>query len=560
MKVNFLVFLCLLLGISTFSACSDEQTEPVDNTGGEISGITDQDLSDIQVLDSGSTSWHDHYSTMLKEAQQGNGEEDSLMVAFAMRQLAKADSINDAYLDSIGANGGDHGLDGSEGSSWMNGYKYVNIRYNSVDLNGNPIQLSELLIYPKITWFAVHPDNILVSCHDFITADKERPSDGGSSVTCWEYAESNTVLGWFDDYAENLVIVPDYQGYGASKYDMHPLMEFTLTARQVVDGTIAAKKWFERYVTSLEDDYKTVFMGYGEGGSVALSAHRYVEQNNLSGVLNFVGSVTGCGIYKPYETFVAKIQNDRFYDLKQLAMMINSLCATDFDMKKEGCTPSDFFSSSFLKTGILEMLSLKMFSKDEIQQKLLDYSWDHPTEFTMMRKDTDYDKDEYWAYNPSNKNTEKGKKREWRSVEVPAYCNADQVLTSGVIQYFTKGSCADAQQEQKMQALEKALKKRDLIKGWFPQHPLTDIYNEYDEIVPSLNYESVGSAFYSNFYGKKICECPSSYHSRAEREIFHGLSWGTLYFTYYTRGINWSKKAHFSSTKEENPWIWINDR
>lgn len=123
-KVNLFYALCLLLGIGAFTACSDDNAEPSVNPGGEISGVTDQELADIQVVDSGRTSWHDHYSAMLKEAQQGNGEEDSLAAAFATRQLEVNDSLTDVYLESLGANGELPDTDGDWGKNDILGYKY----------------------------------------------------------------------------------------------------------------------------------------------------------------------------------------------------------------------------------------------------------------------------------------------------------------------------------------------------------------------------------------------------------------------------------------------------
>jgi hypothetical protein len=48
-----------------------------------------------------------------------------------------------------------------------------------------------------------------------------------------------------------------------------------------------------------EDDWKSVCIGYSQGGSVALATHRFIEENGLADELHFAGSVCGDGPYDP---------------------------------------------------------------------------------------------------------------------------------------------------------------------------------------------------------------------------------------------------------------------
>lgn len=545
MKTNLFVGLCLVLSICGISACSDSNAVPQPSVVTDISGVTEQDVSDIVAEDSGAVSWQDHFSAILKDAQQGNAEEDSLLAANAQRKLAVADSILTVYIDSLGSNGGQHGQDGKEDYSFWKGYKYVNIRYRSIDINGNPITLSELLIIPNNTVFPnPHPDNIIVACHDLITANKQRPSNFEDSEVKYfaDWASTKLsccvipALAWYGSEKvkdnENLVIVPDYQGYGATHGDTHPFLERTLTARQVVDGVIAGKKWFEANGTSLEKDFKTAVVGYGEGASVAMGVHRYIEKNNLSKELNFVGSSCGGGFYDPNATFSYYLQDGKVYDVVTLCMMIKSLCATDSDMKSNNCTPSDYFTDAFLKSGILDWLDSKTYTNDEILEKLLAYSWNNSNGFSMMRYSVDDDK--YLPYTSSNANKSNGGKRKWleKLINHPAYCEIGDVLKQNVVEYLKTGSGKDDKGASILLALEKALSKYGVDKDWQPQHPMILVHSPNDEVAPIVNYENASKAFPgSNFKGIVYRgRVTNLYHYKSRSELFFDCTGTGLMF------------------------------
>ena len=522
MKKKYFVGLCLLVAMIAISACSDsENSLPAPEVTG-ICGVTEQKLGDIVAEDSGAVTWQAHFTAILKDAQQGNSEEDSLKATLAERRLAKADSILNVYIDSLGSNDNLHGEDGKEDKSFWNGYKYVNIRYHSIDVNGATITLSELLIIPFNSVFPnPHPNNIIVACHDMITSNNQKPTsfstDEIKSFANW--ASSKLIT---ESNNENLVIVPDYQGYGATHGDSHSFLNSTLTARQVVDGVRAAKIWFENYEKSLEKDFKTVVTGYGEGGSVAMAVHRYIEQNDLSDELNFAGSSCGGGLYDPQATLTHYIQNGKVYDLATLGMIIKSLCENSI-MKQENASPSHFFTDAFLKSGIMDWLSNKTYNNEEIQEKLLDYSWNNSNGFSMMRESESDNK--YLPYTSANAYNENGKKRSWYKNlnNHPVYCEIENVFRPEVIEFLKSGRInLNVDNYKVLDKYNKAMAMYALDKDWLPKHPMVVVHSYQDEVFPIINYENASKTFsgyrFKGFHygaGAKYV-----YHANSEYELY----------------------------------------
>ena len=504
MKKNLFYALCLLLGIAAFTACSDDKAEPSVNPGGGISGITNQDLADIQVVDSGKTSWHDHYAAILKEAQQGNGEEDSLMVAYASRQLEVNDSLTNAYLESIGANGELPGADGNWSKDYFLGYKYVVLKYKTIDKDGNPIECSELVIGPSAPFDvgpAPQPNHLVIGCHDAITSDAQCPSKGiGYEAydvgTLIEHARANFKTG----VNNNLVIIPDYQGYGATRKDAHPYLSQDLTARQVLDGVIAGKKWYEENAEPLNKDFKTIAVGYSQGGATAMAVQRYIEKNNLSETLNFAGSVCGNGLYNPEATLKSYISNDKIYMPLAVAQLIKGMCDAAPGMAGQ-YAPSDYLTEGFLKSGILDWLASKDYTEDEIQDKLQAYASNKENGFEMTKD----------AANDAS-----------------SYCTASEVLRPEVIAYFKNGS-VETPYMAKMTALHDALEQNNLSQGWQPQHPIFVFHSEKDEVVPLVNYEKVELAFSPTSFFRGIINKSSVANHKNTRTIFYLVKEG-FYF------------------------------
>lgn len=518
------LFVGMIVGVS----CSDDSNKE-ETSVQEISGITEQEI--IEVVDSGRVTWHDHFEKMIREAQSSNAEEDDGMLTFAQEQLEKVDSIDNANLESLGANG----ADGADGKNRLIGYKWVTIRYQSVDCNNNPVTLSELVVFPYNNIFAnPHPDNLVIGCHVTITSNKERPTNYYenslmSDVGMLALHASSNMAG--ADH-ENLVVIPDYQGYGASASDVHPYLYQKLTARQVVDGANAGIKWFTSNEKSMENDWKSISVGYSQGGSVAMAVHRYIEENNLSDQLRFRGSVCGDGPYDPVATLKEYIKGGRLYMPVAAALIIKGVC--DVNPYVAGkFTASDYFTDGFISTGILDKIASKNYSTGEIQESLVNFSGEGKN-FTMMRKTED---GEYKPYTASTKNL-----YSWVSCSKSEACYAEvsQVMRPEAIEYFTNGSTS-SEYSEKMKAIENALEMNNLTLSWQPQHPMVVFHSTKDEVVPFVNYEKASARFYnSNFKGMQ-------YESKTYTHIGTGSSFFAIYEGPLTRKLlnnSWQSWAH----------------
>ena len=138
------------------------------------------------------------------------------------------------------------------------------LEYWSVDANNNPILLSEQIYYNQ---YYSNFKSVLVSNHPTTTQDAIVPTGSDPQI--------GEVLVMCDGDDRCLVVAPDYLGYGTSKSTTHPYMCTTLTARNVVDGVLAAMEYVKTKKTTksvfnslksenyyFNDDYYNWNVGY----------------------------------------------------------------------------------------------------------------------------------------------------------------------------------------------------------------------------------------------------------------------------------------------------------
>lgn len=212
MKTNrFFIFALLLLALV---ACTREEQPENQTTTGVITGLT-EDVYFEQVGQIDSIGLIEHYELLIQQTTENNAD-DAAFLTYLQEQLAMAEEYQEECINQSGANF-DTGADGAGGKNRLLGYQYATIRYNSIDHFGNPIVLSTLVVWPYNNIFSnPDPNNVIIGCHVTISSNAERPtnydknsimSDVGMLACC---AKSNGIgLAY-----ENLVIIPDYQGYG----------------------------------------------------------------------------------------------------------------------------------------------------------------------------------------------------------------------------------------------------------------------------------------------------------------------------------------------------------
>lgn len=231
-------------------------------------------------------------------------------------------------------------------AGWLATYDYMVFKYEypSVDADGNAVTLSSIAACPTSDATKETRD-VVIGTHITITSNAEAPTNttAGFSNSDWGILMSlaggkkikfgwktNLVMGaltiiypsigariWgtlgistelasaepSNNY--NLVILPDYEGYGLTRNRAHPYLYQELTARQVVDAVRYGISLYKNASETssfrhlLRSDFRTISCGYSQGGSVAMATHRFIEQNNLTNELHFVGSICGDGPYDP---------------------------------------------------------------------------------------------------------------------------------------------------------------------------------------------------------------------------------------------------------------------
>lgn len=391
-------------------------------------------------------------------------------------------------------------------------YSVFTFEYPSIDANGNPIMLSAIAAAPQENATS-RVNNVVLGTHITITADYQRPSarhgkwekdDWGMlfslaagnklKYTGWiylvRYVATFVTEGFFgttysvvqdllNDYSKadcnnNLVIMPDYEGYGLTKDRPHPYLYQELTARQSVDALVAGKKLYETapelepYRLPIRNNYRTVICGYSQGGSVAMASHRFIEKNGLSKQLHLSGSICGDGPYDPMATlmyYVEQAEEGKNMTMPcVLPLIMKGMLDTNPYMKTHKA--SDYFTEGFLNTGVLDMIASKEDTTDQL-------------------------------------NAATGNFKNMKSIMSPAcydyflglYNDYKNVVTSaaGIPLPSQRGVYED---------LHFALAGNDMTRGWQPKHKLRMFHSQTDTVVPYVNILSAWSNFSSmiSFY------------------------------------------------------------
>ena len=341
-------------------------------------------------------------------------------------------------------------------NNW-NGYEYYRYTYPSISAKGEPITLTALAAMP--TKYTTPINNIILGCHVTITDNASAPSE---YITTGDWKSDVGMLIMHaknksaSDVAYNcLVILPDYQGYGITRNEAHPYLAQEITARQSVD---ALRYGIELYKTSkknrakIRDNWKTICVGYSQGGSVAMACHRFMETNFLDADLQLGGSVCGDGPYDPIATLRTYIAEDKVYMPVALPLIIKGMLDYNPYMRRHAM--SDYFNARFLNTGIVEWIEKKELATDEIQKKL--------------KQTFNFQKDA------------KGE-----------YIKVSEIFNPDAFEFMSKKMKGEpTEKNPKFDDLYTALTVNNLTEGWKPKHPIYLFHSKVDEVVPISNAES----------------------------------------------------------------------
>ena len=385
------------------------------------------------------------------------------MKALGSRRTAPSDFIN------------------GDNDKWYDMY-WFRFFYPSVNAQGEPITLSALAAFPDED--PEHINNVIIGCHITITSNKEAPSEyynSGSWMTdtgmlMW-HASSGTTIHKSEDNQlyYNLVIMPDYEGYGITKDLPHPYLYQELTARQVVDGVRYGIALYKNssviapYRNPFRTKWKSASVGYSQGGSVAMATHRFIEQNGLDEELHFAGSVCGDGPYDPIAHVRYYINNNGgLLNMPVvLPLILKGMLDSNPYMREHKL--EDYLVKDFLDTGIVQWLIDK---NDPQKEKTTN---DITAALKKLYEDN--------VGNARNILTEDG----------TAYIQ--NLMVKQVYDYFSKESNFNALPTKRgvCEDLHMALESNNLTKGWWPNHPVKLWHYTKDTVVPYVNAESASA-------------------------------------------------------------------
>lgn len=393
----------------------------------------------------------------------------------------------------------------NEGGASLTGAKLYSYTYPSVDADGNEVTLSSLMAVPTkmlIDKAMAKPNNLIIGCHVTITSNYECPTEYNKSGGMFSWM---TDVGMLIDYTRYdavrnpccLVIMPDYEGYGVSKNRAHPYLYQELTARQVVDAVRYGLKLYEDNIglfsfSNFEDGWKSVCIGYSQGGSVALATHRFIEENGLAEELHFAGSVCGDGPYDPVRHLrYYMTDNGETYDGTNrtaheqatvsmpivMPLILKGMCDRNPFMRQHSVT--DYLSEKFLRTGVIDFINAKSNDSKERQYSTGDIN----NAFRNMRANgQDYSDNGHYT-------GEEMKEMLYKDDGDNVHGKLEQMMTPSAFNYFNglNSNTEVPSDRGVMKDLHRALASNARVSGWRPRHRIGFYHSTYDTVVPYEN-------------------------------------------------------------------------
>ena len=334
-----------------------------------------------------------------------------------------------------------YNTEGANGFSM--GYVSYRYYYNSKDLDGNDVTLSAIVAWARywiFSWYNLDPDHIYLFEHATFTSNAECPSQDGS------IAMSNL-------NSDNLMIMPDYLGYGSSDVRTHPYMNREITALNSIDALVAGYEVWKKYGSgTLEDDWSLRVLGFGDGAANAMAVHKYFDTHDaLASKWRFDYSFVCAGVYDPALTVKEWLKEEKVPFAVAIPMLVKSMLASYPDILK-GFNENDFYSDKYMdvKSRIDRLLYGKETSANDINNKI----------------------DELFGATPAIKD-----------ILSEVALDPDSDLN---------------------QAFMTCLEKNNLTVGWTPKHQIKLFYTDEDEIVPVANSKEVVDAFGDKVQTTKI--------------------------------------------------------
>ena len=484
------------------------------------------DVKDVEVVSVESVIFSSHDSLVVNPA---TGKVDTLFVNDGMRLMTPEDEMDfepalaprrkvPAVTLESNARLENGGIQLAKSGAFLYVYKYP-----SIDADGNKIILSALMGVPRrhLQMGFAKPNNLLIACHETITNNFECPTNYNKGGSYQSAVGMMLQFTRFDRVRQPccLVIMPDYEGYGCSVNRDHPYLYQELTARQVVDAVRYGLALYNKEMgtfsfSNFEDGWKSVSLGYSQGGSVALAVHKFIEENGLDEELHFAGSVCGDGPYDPVAHMLYYINdNGRTFHYDDdnveyttqheqgtvsmpivMPLILKGMCDSNPLMRQHSL--DEYLTPRFFATGSLDMIEAKSKpnKEDQYSTEATNVKYRNQRDwglFEVTYLNTPYEEQKVIAesFSPAE-----AQKMLYKDDGVNVHGKLEYMMTDKCYEYFTTPSNFEWEGERLtptgpgfMQDLHRAMESNNLTVGWKPKHRIAFFHSPHNTVVPYDN-------------------------------------------------------------------------
>lgn len=314
--------------------------------------------------------------------------------------------------------------------------KYT-LAYQSVDIQGNPIELSGFMVLPTSSKGGMcTADHVLFSTHYTMTKNSDVPSnfDPFDALT-FTFGSNKPVM-----------IEPDYLGYGITVDQPHPYLAPDIMSRNCVDMLIACHQLLREMngFDVYQGNIPTYGIGYSQGGSIILSVQKYIEtspelSDSVRTAIHYVRTCAGAGPYNPLATLSQYMMQDDL-SMPCAAPLLVAGVVDAFPQIFDTIRAEDYFSDAFNAADILGKMRARQMSIDDL------------------------------------------------NAAINTACGGSKI--SLMMSDQAKDMNSDI-----MQRLHKAFGMCNLTRDWVPQADIWFFHNAADDVVPYLNTMSAYNAF-----------------------------------------------------------------
>ena len=217
-------------------------------------------------------------------------------------------------------------------------FEKCNFTYRSLDVFGNPVVLSGSAMFINTTYPGKSHvmDDVTLYQPYWLSMDECGTGKGSPAMVRAAYNQ--------------LVVVPDFQGFGITQGIMHnPFLEYSALARQSIDCEMAALELMDSLGIDMRCGYRTYNMGMSKGAPVAMAAQKLLENSEPRQVRNRIALKSTYCCSGPYDLIGLTekyIEKGEERNLWMIALMVTSAYYSHPDIFA-GYSIEDFFTDKF---------------------------------------------------------------------------------------------------------------------------------------------------------------------------------------------------------------------